>query len=622
MALELLSLTRRYGRQTVLDDVSIRVPTGSCYGLLGHNGAGKTTALRIALGLIRADAGRVLVDGIDAGRRPKLARARMGGLVEVPGFYGSWSGAENLGAMARIQGLTRADARREATEALALVGLAEAGAKPTRAYSLGMRQRLGLAHALIGRPRYILLDEPTNGLDPEGIADIRDVLRRLAHERGATVLLSSHQLHEVADLCDYIGVMKKGRLVIEDSRETLLASHGVVRFETSEPERANDILRTLGATILDVRAKVVRVELGRTGAEAAIARLAGAGVPLRAVVPVAPTLEDVYLRVTRAAESGTVAAPQPTPIEVLPNSEATKDEKPVARSGIPGVLRIWIHDLVRLTRRSATPWLLLAPGLFGALAVYLRKLEADAATQSTASGATFSTTSVTAFEGLAIALKTGTPFLAILLASIASQAIASDLGRGTLRSILMRPVTRLETVLGKALAAFSALAFGYLALLGLSFGAAAFAFDFKDVSEVLPNGALFPLVGTAELWPEAKAAALAPLPVLAAYTMLGFAAGTLVRTSTSALGWALGLYLVLDLGRVPARLWKVEKYLPSAHLPSPLGDTSVFKFYLEFSQGVSNAAAPYRDLATPSTLVFAAVLLALAAAALSRREVS
>ena len=216
MSLHLEGLTHRFGRHVALRDVSLHVRRGDCYGFIGHNGAGKTTALRAALGLLIPQAGRVVVDGFDAARYPREARARMGGLVERPGFHGHWSGERNLFALGQLGGMSRRDAHRAARELFQRVGLSHAGQRRVRGYSQGMRQRLGVAQALLNDPPYVLLDEPTNGLDPEGVAEMRGLLRRLTRDEGVTVVISSHQLHELADLCTRVGVVREGRLVEMD----------------------------------------------------------------------------------------------------------------------------------------------------------------------------------------------------------------------------------------------------------------------------------------------------------------------------------------------------------------------------------------------------------------------
>ncbi|MHC4860194.1 MAG: ABC transporter ATP-binding protein, partial [Planctomycetota bacterium] len=213
--LRLCSVSKRYRRHVALDGVSLHVRPGDRYGFAGHNGAGKTTALRIALGLVRANSGTVLVDGFDASRHPREARARQGGLIESPAFYPWLSGRRNLTLLGVAHGLSRRDAAREADRLLEAVGLAADGGRRVGGYSQGMRQRLGIARAIFGDPELLLLDEPMNGLDPEGIEEMRRLLVRLTEEEGKTVLLSSHQLHEVAGICNRIGILRRGRLLVE-----------------------------------------------------------------------------------------------------------------------------------------------------------------------------------------------------------------------------------------------------------------------------------------------------------------------------------------------------------------------------------------------------------------------
>jgi len=221
------------------------LPLGALTALSPLDGRyeGKTSALRIALGLLHPQRGTVSVDGFDARRHPREARARMGGLIEVAGFYGELGGRSNLRLLARLRGLTRRDAAREADRVLELVGLRAQAAKHVHAYSQGMRQRLGIAQALLGRPRYVLLDEPTNGLDPEGIHDLRQLLRRLANETGVTILLSSHLLDEVAGLCTRIGVLHRGRMLVEAPTAELLGEdHPSFHLDTDDNAAAAELL--------------------------------------------------------------------------------------------------------------------------------------------------------------------------------------------------------------------------------------------------------------------------------------------------------------------------------------------------------------------------------------------
>src|SRR3954466_4170642 len=207
---EITKLTKRYGTLTAVDAISLTVRPGEVYGFLGPNGAGKTTTLRMLLGLVRPSTGRATVLGADPGTTTAVAGT--GALVEGPGFYPYLSGRDNLRVMARYRRLpeTAADA------ALARVDLAGRGGDPFKSYSLGMKQRLGVASALLGDPELLVLDEPTNGLDPAGMADMRDLVVALARG-GQTVLLSSHLLAEVQEICDRVGVISHGRLLREST---------------------------------------------------------------------------------------------------------------------------------------------------------------------------------------------------------------------------------------------------------------------------------------------------------------------------------------------------------------------------------------------------------------------
>ena len=271
--METHGLTKRYGDRLAIDAVDMRVRRGEVYGFLGPNGAGKTTTLRMMLGLIRPTAGTATVLGRPAGR-PDVT-ARVGALVEGPGFYPYLSGLDNLRVMARYRGLPES----AAIGALARVDLADRGDDRFKSYSLGMKQRLGVASALMGEPELIVLDEPTNGLDPAGMADMRSLIVDLARG-GQTVLLSSHLLDEVQEICDRVGVINKGRLLRESTvadlrggaslvvrghpvEDTLavameIAGEDAVQLDGNDvlldvtPERAPDLTRALVARGVDV----------------------------------------------------------------------------------------------------------------------------------------------------------------------------------------------------------------------------------------------------------------------------------------------------------------------------------------------------------------------------------
>jgi ABC-2 type transport system ATP-binding protein len=235
-------LTKRYARITAVQAVGLEVREGDRYGLLGPNGSGKTTLIRMLLGLVFATRGRIEVLGLPVPRQVKQVLPAVGALVEGPGMYPHLPGRTNLALFdAAGPGGGRRDRRRRIDEALERVGLAGIDRRPVRAYSLGMRQRLGLAAALLRRPRLLILDEPTNGLDPRGIREIRDLLTELNTE-GTTVLLSSHLLTEVEAFCSRVGVMDNGRLVLQDELSALRAPTGRVVLHTPDGDRVVALL--------------------------------------------------------------------------------------------------------------------------------------------------------------------------------------------------------------------------------------------------------------------------------------------------------------------------------------------------------------------------------------------
>lgn len=301
-------LAKRYGGALVVDHLDLTIERGELYGFLGPNGAGKSTTIRMILGLVFPDDGSAEVAGhpvfgSSASRRDALRRT--GALVEEPAFWGYLSGPRNLEYFARAGG-PRADVeRRLATidEVLRTVGLGDTGSKKVKAYSHGMRQRLGVAQALMGAPELVVLDEPTNGLDPQGMKDMRALLRRLADE-GTTVFVSSHLLGEVEAMCDRVGVLVEGRLVAEGPPARLLEVPDRLMIEVDDRGRALEVLGTFaGVSVGPGRDGPIRVGLtdGATPAEVNAA-LVGAGVGVNALVRERERLEDFFLAVTK--ESG------------------------------------------------------------------------------------------------------------------------------------------------------------------------------------------------------------------------------------------------------------------------------------------------------------------------------
>jgi ABC-2 type transport system ATP-binding protein len=283
-------LTKRYGHTVAVDGVGLDVREGDRYGLLGPNGSGKTTLVRMLLGLVFATRGDIEVMGKAVPRRVREVLPEIGALVEGPGAYGNLSGRTNLALFdAAGPGSERRNRRRRVDEALERVGLAGIDRRPVRAYSLGMRQRLGLAGALLRKPRLLILDEPTNGLDPRGIREIRDLLASLNAD-GTTVFLSSHMLGEIDALCTRVGVMDRGRLVVQDKLDSLRAPTGHILVTTPTPSRVQALL---DGRVSGISGEVVTVR--HDDAAALNASLVEAGIPVTGIAAERRTLEEVVL---------------------------------------------------------------------------------------------------------------------------------------------------------------------------------------------------------------------------------------------------------------------------------------------------------------------------------------
>jgi len=219
--IETVGLTKRYGTQTAVDSLSFQVTEGEIFGFLGPNGAGKTTALLMLLGLTRPTKGSALVCGLDPQRRAMEIKGMVGYLPENVGYYGDMDASQTLRFIADLNGMNRKEAEGKIRDVLTLVGLGENGKKKVGAYSRGMKQRLGIAEVLIKDPKVLFLDEPTLGLDPDGAIRLIELIQSLNREKGITVLLSSHHLHQVQKICHRVGIMIRGKMVAEGSLDTL-----------------------------------------------------------------------------------------------------------------------------------------------------------------------------------------------------------------------------------------------------------------------------------------------------------------------------------------------------------------------------------------------------------------
>lgn len=292
-AIAFLSVSKAFGRGggvvQALDGLSLSIPRGVVYGLLGPNGAGKSTLLRILAGLLRPDRGEVQIFGETAGPRQ---RARLGMLIESPSFYLFLSAREHLQMLARARGTLSL-----VEPVLQRIGLQAAADKAVSGYSLGMKQRLGIGCALIGQPEAIVLDEPTNGLDPDGILEMRALIHDLAHRDGLTVLLSSHLLDEVERVCDRVAILQRGVLIAEGAVADLLDRDGRFWLKVEAPEV---LLARLGDKA-EVGDDGVYVRIERAEVPDLIQSLAQAGVRIHEAKWIKPDLETVFLSETREA---------------------------------------------------------------------------------------------------------------------------------------------------------------------------------------------------------------------------------------------------------------------------------------------------------------------------------
>jgi ABC-2 type transport system ATP-binding protein len=304
--IEARGLVKRYGRITAVDHVDLTVRRGDVYGYLGPNGAGKTTSLRMLLGLITPDEGSAKLFGRD----PLLEGARaldgVAGFVEAPRFYPYMTGRRNLEMVAALDGFGAAE---RIDEALEMVDLADRARDRVGGYSHGMRQRLGIAGALLRRPRLLLLDEPTTGLDPAGMRDMRVLIRRLA-DQGITVLLSSHLMSEVEELCDRVAIVSEGSVVYEGSLDDLIATTaGRYELRTTDDVYAAELAsREPGIRDVETSSRGLTLAADEDAAAALSVALGRSGVGIHALVPRTATLEELFFRMT---EGQAEQAPSP-----------------------------------------------------------------------------------------------------------------------------------------------------------------------------------------------------------------------------------------------------------------------------------------------------------------------
>lgn len=296
-------LRKEFGPVTALAGIDIVLDKPGVYGFLGPNGAGKTTTFKLACGLLRPTAGRVVIDGVDVRFEPHVAVGKLGVLFDAPAYYPYLTGRENLQVFARWlgqKGETKIDAL------LAMVGLAKSQARRVAGYSWGMKQRLGLASALLSDPKLVLLDEPTNGLDPGGIADVRRLLPKLAYEEGRTVFLSSHRMEEVEQICDSVIIIHQGEIVATGTPTELAARGSEIEIRCGDLAAARGILEKMSGVhgLTQVGADRLRIHAPELAAGRVNQLLMENGVAVEEVVQRRESLEEVFFRLTGILDHG------------------------------------------------------------------------------------------------------------------------------------------------------------------------------------------------------------------------------------------------------------------------------------------------------------------------------
>ena len=296
IVLQTEQLTKRFKGRTAVDRLTISVERGDIYGFLGPNGAGKSTTLRMLLGLVRPTSGVVKFSFHASSWEYLKARWRVGAIIETPAFYENFSARRNLQLLASLSGGVQA---KRVDEVLDIVDLRDRAKDPVKVFSYGMRQRLGIAQALLPTPELIILDEPTNGLDPQGIQQTRQLIRRLRDEFKLTVLLSSHLLVEVEQLCNRVGIIHEGRLLYEGGPETLVAPASHYKVRVDDLSRAFDLLtREPDITVSRNGAAYLQIDADAEQIPAVNELLVTNGIKVYELSRAQETLEDAFLRLT------------------------------------------------------------------------------------------------------------------------------------------------------------------------------------------------------------------------------------------------------------------------------------------------------------------------------------
>lgn len=293
-------LTKRYKKFTAVDNLNLKIHQGDVFGLLGPNGSGKTTTILMLLGLTEPTSGSVKVLGFDPARQPLSVKARVGYMPDQVGFYDNLTAKENLAFIARLNGMSRTEASRRIDEALEQVGLTDVANKRVGTFSRGMRQRLGVADVLIKQPQLIIMDEPTQGLDPQAAHDFLDIIRGLKYQ-GITVMLSSHLLPQVQEVCDRVGLFHKGKMVLEGTvpelAQQVLGGAYRIHLEADAPDTLTNTLRSLtGVVNVNHHQRMFEVEAKKDLRPEAARAVLDTGGRLLALNIELPGLDEIYSR--------------------------------------------------------------------------------------------------------------------------------------------------------------------------------------------------------------------------------------------------------------------------------------------------------------------------------------
>ncbi|MBJ8027850.1 ABC transporter ATP-binding protein [Bacillus cereus group sp. N21] len=298
--LKTTGLTKRYRNDYVVHNVDLKIPKGEIYGFLGPNGAGKTTSIRMLLGLIKPTQGKVVIFQQDLAKERLSILSKIGALVENPSYYAHLNAIENL----EVYRILRNAPKEKIEEVLQIVGLQHAAKQKVKEYSLGMKQRLGIAIALLGDPQLLILDEPTNGLDPEGIHEIRTLIKQLAKERGITILISSHLLSEIDQMATYVGIIAKGKLIFQDKIETLRrhAQHSI-SLMTDKSDAAWKIILAKGIPSMQEEQRIILSNVSNETVGEIVKTLVTHKISVFRIEENKKSLEEIFLQLIKEEET-------------------------------------------------------------------------------------------------------------------------------------------------------------------------------------------------------------------------------------------------------------------------------------------------------------------------------